>query len=125
MQSTREFIKFCVAGGINSSVMLVTYYICLAAGILPMLANGLGYLVSLISAYLLNRRWVFRARGVSVRKSSFKFLAVYLGTFCLNNLVVFISLYVLKIHRYIAPVLGILFNVPINFLLNKFWTFKQ
>ncbi len=31
----------------------------------------------------------------------------------------------LHISEFLAPVINLLFNVPVNFLINKFWAFKK
>lgn len=42
----------------------------------------------------------------------------------LNTLLLYILVQTLHVSEFIAPVFQLLINVPINFLINKFWAFK-
>ena len=43
----------------------------------------------------------------------------------LNNILSFLWIDVLGISKLIAPMINLIFSVPINFLLNKYWAFKN
>ena len=43
----------------------------------------------------------------------------------LNSVLLILLIDILHVSAFIAPVVNIAINVPINFLLNKFWAYKQ
>lgn len=84
-----QFLKFCLVGGSGVLVNLTVFNATLlvlhshrpAAG--DYLANGLGFLVAVISNYYLDRRWTFRSDG-AVASEFAKFLAVSIAAYALN-----------------------------------------
>ena len=43
----------------------------------------------------------------------------------LNSVLSILWVEIVGLPKLIAPIINLLVSVPINFLLNKFWTFKQ
>ncbi|MDY4170537.1 MAG: GtrA family protein [[Ruminococcus] gnavus] len=43
----------------------------------------------------------------------------------LNNVLSTFWIYTLGMSKYLAPLINLVISVPINFLLNKFWAYKD
>ena len=43
----------------------------------------------------------------------------------LNSILLMLWVQVFHISEYIAPVINLLVSVPVNFLINKFWAFRE
>jgi len=87
------------------------------------LANALGFVVSVLTNYYLNRRWTFRSTK-DVAGELPKFFTVSVVAYC-GQLAVF-WLFHTKAH--VAPIpsqlVAIAFVMPINFIANKLWSFR-
>lgn len=118
-----QFIKFGIVGISNTAIGLGMYYLFLYIGCHYMAANVLSWLISVFNAYFWNNRYVFKNEIAWIRalvktylSYGFSFLA---GCLCLYVLVEWMG-----ISDKIAPLLTLLLTIPMNFLLNKFWTFR-
>jgi putative flippase GtrA len=129
----RQFVKFCVVGGtgvvVNLAVFNLTMLIWrLAAGHDPTaakyLGNFLGFAVSVLTNYYLNRRWTFRSSG-DVRTELPKFATVSVIAY-LANLAVFTLCFAhLGIGANLSQLIAIAAVMPVNFVLNKLWSFRD
>lgn len=118
-----QFVKFGIVGVLNTAIGLGTYYLFLYLDCHYMVANVLSWLISVFNAYFWNNRYVFKNEIAWIRalvktylSYGFSFLA---GCLCLYVLVEWMG-----ISDKIAPLLTLLLTIPMNFLLNKFWTFR-
>lgn len=125
LKSFNQFIRFCLVGFSNTLLTMLTVWILLK--ILyrsDYFSNIIGYLVGLINSFIWNRKWTFKNR-LKVRVTIFKFIVIFAISylFQLGNL--FILLHFSKIDPYICQLLSIFIYTLLNFLLNKFYTFKS
>jgi putative flippase GtrA len=124
-----QFIKFGIVGVSNTLISYGIYSGLVYLKIQYLIASVAGFIISVLNSFFWNDRYVFKKNEGEVRstwKSLLKtFTAYALTGLILNNvfLVVFIELF--KINKYIAPLLGLLITVPLNFLINKFWSFRE
>jgi putative flippase GtrA len=129
----RQFVKFSLVGGsgvfVNLAVFnatlltwqLVTGHMGLTASYV---ANGLGFVVSVITNYYLNRRWTFRSTGnVTIEFS--KFVAVSLVAYGVNLGIFTIAHTVFDLRGNVSQLIAIACVMPVNFLANKLWSFRQ
>lgn len=118
-----QFIKFGIVGISNTAIGLGTYYFFLYIGCHYMVANVLSWLISVFNAYFWNNRYVFKNEVAWIRSLVKTYLSYGLsflsGCVCLYALVEWMG-----ISDKIAPLLTLLLTIPMNFLLNKFWTFR-
>ena len=123
-----QFIKFGIVGVSNTLISLAVYEVCIQLGLHYLLANAVGLVISVINAYYWNNRCVFgdgrkKTFGQHV-KTYFKSLAAYGGTFVLDSLLLILWVELLHIPEALAPILNLMITIPLNFLINKYWTFK-
>ena len=129
----REFVKFCLVGGsgvfVNLAVFnatlltwqLVTGHMGLTASYV---ANGLGFVVSVMTNYYLNRRWTFRSTG-SVPAEFSKFLLVSLVAYVVNLAIFTVAHTVFDLRGNVSQLIAIACVMPVNFLANKLWSFRK
>lgn len=124
-----QFIKFGIVGASNTLISLAVYEICVHLGCHYLLANAIGLVLSVINAYYWNNRCVFgdgQKKPLAHHvKTYLKSLAAYGGTFVLDSLLLVLWVEIIGIPETLAPVLNLLITIPINFLVNKYWTFKK
>lgn len=120
-----QFIKFGIVGVSNTLVSLAVYYVFLFIDErLYLVGNVVGWIVSVANAFYWNNRYVFKGSGESLLRKLAKVYASYGFTFLLSTLLLYIEVDVLSLSAVISPILNLLITIPINFLLNKFWTFS-
>jgi putative flippase GtrA len=77
-----QLLRFVLVGGFSALVDYGVYQGLLALDVWVHGAKGLSFVVGTTTAYLLNRRFTFRARGSRARFAGF--VALYATTFCVN-----------------------------------------
>jgi putative flippase GtrA len=125
-----QFVKFGLVGAGNTLLSLGLYWLFLYAfGWHYQLANALSFLLSVANAYYWNSRYVFRAaRGYAFRQHAAAFgktLASYGVTFLLNTALLTLLVEALRVSEGLAPLLAVCVTIPLNFLLNKYWAFRD
>jgi putative flippase GtrA len=83
----------------------------------------MGYIISLIIAYLLNAKLNFKQKpeyGVFI-----KFAVSYIPNFIIQNVVVIIFYNWLGWHRLIAYVMAAILGIPVTFLLVRGFAFRK
>ncbi len=152
-ESIKQFIKFGLVGVSNTLISQIVYMICVALGAHYIVASVISFIISVLNAYVLQNIFVFK-QDESLEKRVWwqvllKTYAAYAFTgLLLNNLLLVLWIDIIKIERfthfltnavgkiginidnrdmavYIAPILNIVVNVPINFVINKFWAYRQ
>lgn len=122
-----QFFKFGLVGLFNSIVSYLIYTIAIYNNIHHLIANFLAFIISVLSSFYLNNKFVFKEDNK--KRSKLKaLLKVYIsyattGIF-LNSIFLTIFIDVIGISKYIAPIIVMIINIPINFLLNKLWAFN-
>ena len=123
-----QFFKFGIVGLSNTAVAYVVYAACIYLGCNYLVANFLGFLVSVYNAYYWSDRYVFKKNPEKRRDPRRTLLKTYVsysttGIF-LNSILLYIFIDCCHISSYLAQLICLLFTVPLNFVLNKFWSFK-
>lgn len=77
-----QLVRFVLVGGFSALVDYGTYYALLSLGLWIHGAKAIGFIAGTTTAYLLNRRLTFRARGSRGRFAAF--LGLYATTFVVN-----------------------------------------
>jgi len=119
-----QFIKFGVIGVSNTLIHLAIYYSLSYLGAHYILAHVTGFVVSVLNAYYWNNKYVFTKTDTVVLRTVLKVFVSYGITFLVSTLTLFIMVHYIGISDKIAPIINLLFTVPVNFLLNKYWAFQ-
>jgi len=119
-----QFIKFGIVGLSNTLISLATYYILIYFGINYIVANTVGFFISVLNAYYWNSKFVFKKSNENNLKPMIKTFVSYGATFVLSTILLIAMVDYLNISKIIAPALNLIITIPLNFLLNKFWAFK-
>ncbi len=124
-----QFVKFGLVGVSNTLVSWAVYYLFLWLNEdLYMAGTVIGTVVSIYNAFFWNDRFVFKG-GDRDRKSRLKRLGKtyvsYGFTSLLSIALVWAEVNLLGISKALAPIVTLVVTIPLNFLINKFWTFKK
>lgn len=150
--SVQQFIKFGLIGGFNTILSYFIINFCYyALGFHEQISNFINYLITVFVSYLLNSKFVFDKKSDGNREQNnpaslgenrdkgadredaqpwyMALLKVY-ASYAFTELVVmglllFIEERLMGIPHFIATFMNLIITVPINFILNKFWAYRN
>lgn len=130
-----QFAKFAMVGFSNVivsyGIYLVFFLLFQKVGILLdtdyLISQWIGYVLSIFWSFYWNRRYVFadgqeRVPWYSALVKSF--IAYSFTGIFLNGILSVFWVRVIGIPKIIVPVINLVINVPVNFVMNKFWAFN-
>lgn len=129
-----QLLLFALVGATSALVNLGVYnlllwclrLLTLFPGIDFLIAQVAGFIVSVGWAFWLNRRYVFCAPGAPWKESLIKVYITYSITgIGLSSLLSLLWIYVFHIPKEIVTILNDTLCFPVNFILNKYWSFKK
>ena len=151
-KSVVQFVMFMFIGFINWMVNYVTYSVLVAVGVNYIVGNIAGFILSVLSSYLLNGKFVFKKEDDEGERIWWKVLLrlyiSYAGTgLILSNVLLWLWIDIVnlsqylgemqnalsgvginlscgEIAKYLAPLINMIIITPLNFVVNKFWAYK-
>jgi putative flippase GtrA len=91
----------------------------------PVLSSSIGFIVTVIVSFYLNRRFTFRTKSSNTTVTFIKYTVVSCSGFILNSAIMYCSVHILSLHYSIAQVIVVVLLPISNFLLNNYWTFRE
>lgn len=122
-----QFIKFGIVGAINTVLSyIITNLSFYALHLHAQLSNIIAFIITVFISFILNGKYVFKAEKQNFWKSLIKVYASYsiTGLF-LTAILIHIEEEVFGIPHYIATLMNLVITIPLNFILNKFWAYKD
>lgn len=131
-----QFIKFGIVGVSNTLVSYLLNLLCLFlldkydVAYDYVIANTVAFVLSVLWSFYWNERFVFTKQNEDYKSNKFvRLLKMYLSYgftgIILNNVLSFLWISVLGISKVIAPLINSAIGVPINYVINKKWTFEE
>lgn len=130
-----EFFKFGIVGITNVGV---SYFlnICTLLALKSwnldrdyVIGNLVAFFLSVLWSFYWNNKYVFKVEEGKKRTLWRALLKTYLAYsfsgILLNNILSFVWIDVFHISKYISPLLNLIVTVPVNFVLNKLWAFRE
>ena len=120
---TNQFAKFGFVGILNNAVFMLCYYILIHFGVQYLISNTVAYAISIFNAYYFNGKFVFKSSKSGINAILKTYLS-YGVTLIISTLSLYVMVNHMGISAYLAPIVNLMITIPINFILNKYWTFK-
>lgn len=131
-----QFIKFGIVGLSNTVISYVLYLVALLSFQRLELFPKFDYLIAHIIAFALSVLWSFYWNNKYVFKNSNgkrNVLCALLKTYIsygftglfLNSILSVIWVEIVGLSKLISPIINLFVSVPVNFIMNKFWAFKN
>lgn len=132
-----QFVKFGIIGLSNTIISYILYFVSLLLfrrlRIFPetdyLFAQLIQFLLSVLWSFFWNNRLVFtlqEGKERSIWKALVKTYISYSFTgIFLNSLLLVLWVKIFSISEFIAPIINLLISVPLNFIINKFWAFRE
>ena len=121
----RDLILYGLIGGFTSSLDFGVYTLlveCVKMNYL--VANCISVVVGITTSFILNRKYNFKVTDNTFRRFAI-FMTVGLCGLMLSNLILYVCINKLEINTLISKLLSIVLVVLMQFLANKFITFKK
>lgn len=153
VQGIWQIIKFLVVGVSNTIVSEGVYAILIFFKMHYLPASFLGFSISVLNAYYWSNKYVFKEQEGEEKRVWWKVLAktyiAYLWGYLVSAVLLVFWIDILHIGRWMEPVanwfagvglerfdaqflgnllaagLNLLITVPMNFVLNKYWAYRQ
>lgn len=153
MKKLLQFIKFLMVGVSNTLISEVIYVILVCLGVHYAPATFIGFTISVLNAYYLGNKYVFRQQDGAEKRIWWQVLLktyiAYGGGFIMDIILLFLWIDILKISRVMHPVvdlcrqfgltgidtelagelmakaINVILIVPLNFIINKYWAYKD
>lgn len=140
-----QAIKYGIVGLINTLLTIIVIWVMMylvfqvgksenVSSMVVTISNITGYIVGLINSFIWNRKWTFQSKN-HWGKEFIRFVSAFLicfipQLFFVNILNTYTNIRfdvkpLVIDHAYTCQLIGIVFYTSLNFLLNKYYTFKQ
>lgn len=123
----KQGIKFAIVGGIGTLVNLSILYIFTdIIGILYLISGAIAFNVALVNNYILNKMWTFEENiKERIVGKVVKYAIICIIALSVNLLVLFVLVEFFLIYYLFSQVGAIIAAFMINFIGNRFWTFRN
>lgn len=122
--STKQLIRFGIVGVINTIITIsIIFILSNIYNVYYIISNGVGYIAGFINSFLMNKFWTFQSKG-NVLKESYWFIIVFFISYGIQLLILYYLHESLKINENLSQILSMIFYTLVNFILNKFLTFR-
>jgi putative flippase GtrA len=129
-----QFVKFGLIG-VTNTLLSYGIYMLVSWLMAPLdfaydyiVGSVLGFIISVLWSFYWNNKLVFTegSEKRNILKSLLKTYLSYAATgIVLSNILLYIFVDLMGVSKAIAPFLGLLITVPLNFVLNKYWAFRK
>jgi putative flippase GtrA len=121
-----QLVRFGAVGGVGFAVNLAVYALCVhVLGIDYQVAAVTAWLVAVMNNFVLNRHWTFDAGGGRAGFQAVRFVAVSLVAFCFSLVLLTLLVETFGVAKVPAQALAVAASMPLNFLGNKLWSFRE
>ena len=120
-----QLILYGIIGSFCAGLDFITFYILtIHIGVYYLIANLLSVSIGITSSFFLNRRFNFKIKDKIIRRF-ISFFIVGISGLILSSLLLVFFVESLLLTEIISKVFSMLFVVLMQFLLNKYVTFKK
>lgn len=135
-QTIMQIVLFCLVGFSNTVLGYLVYagslFIFRSFGLFAsydyFVSQVVMFLLSVLWSFYLNNNYVFgqqnNTKGSVLKALAKAYLTYAFSSLFLSEVLLYLWIEFFKINEFIAPILNLLITIPLNFILQKFWTFK-
>lgn len=120
----KQFVKYGLVGVINTIITISIIYIFMKLlNVSYIISNVVGYLFGFINSFVLNKIWTFKSKK-SIEKERFFFILIFVICYSIQLVFLVILKEKLLIKSEYAQIIAMGFYTVLNFVGNKYITFK-
>ena len=124
-----QFIKFGLVGVSNTLVAWICYYLFLWIDEdLYIVGSVVGGIASIANAFYWNDKYVFKSNNNDWKSKLIRLGKTYIsygGTSLFGLFLLWVEVRFLGVSKLLAPPLNLIITIPLNFMLNRNWTFGK
>ncbi len=121
-----KIIKFGIVGFLGFIIDFgLTYIFKEKLKMNKFVANALGFLISAVVNFTVNRMWTFQNHNPNLALQFGKFMAIASVALMLNSLIIYILNGKIRINFYVSKIIAVLFVMFYNFIMNSLFTFVK
>lgn len=125
----QELILYVICGGFTTVVNIVVYGLCAdLLGIYYLVSNFIAWVLSVLFAYVTNRKWVFKSRKRGY-KAIFREFALFVSGRVMSllgdMLIMFLCVSVAHFPGLLAKILANIFVMVFNYVFSKLIIFRK
>ena len=122
----KEIIMYLVFGVLTTVVNIVVYF--LSAELLHinyLISNALAWFLSVLFAYITNRKYVFESANVNILNEALKFVGARVTTLIIDMLCMAVFVSAFRLNDKVSKILVQVIVFLLNYIFSKFFVFKQ
>ncbi|OAV66275.1 GtrA-like protein [Bacteroidales bacterium Barb6] len=124
METIKQAVKYGIVGVSNTLITAGVIWVMMkVAGFPDVVSNITGYVAGVLNSFIWNKQWTFKSSDSWV-SSGIRFGAVFGICYLLQLGVLLLLNRHLAIDPYYNQLIAMAFYTVINFLMNKYFTFK-
>jgi putative flippase GtrA len=121
-----QLVRFAIVGGVGFVINLLVYTVLVHGGGLDYhVASVLAWLVAVVNNFVVNRHWTFDAGDGRAHFQAMRFLVVSVVALAANQLLLTVFVESAGMEKVAAQALAVVGSMPLNFLGNKLWSFRE
>lgn len=127
----REIINYLIFGVLTTIVNLLSYYLLTSTILNPnqalhlQVANVISWVVSVVFAYITNRKYVFNSSNDNIVKEIIDFVGARVITLLLDMAIMFIGVTLFNFSDKIIKILSQVLVIISNYIFSKIFVFKK
>lgn len=127
IHNMKKLINYLFFGFLTTLINVLTFALCVWLGAHYLLGNILAFIVSILFAYITNKKWVFVSSSSNKidLKEFIRFIGSRISTLLLESLILFIFITWMGLNQYGVKITANLTVVITNYLLSEFIVFRK
>ncbi len=119
MRLERELFLYVVFGTLTTIVNLVAYFILEAIGVNYIISNILAWFISVLFAYITNRRWVFESKSPDILKEMSLFFGGRIFSGALDTVLLYVFIDILTLGNTFSKIAVEIIITILNYIFSK------
>ena len=124
MRLEKELFWYVVFGILTTVVNIVVYFIFSRLGVNYLISNILAWFLSVLFAYVTNRRWVFESKSSNVLKECGLFFSGRIFSGIIDTGLMYLFIDILSIGDVVSKIVIQVIVVVLNYVISKWVVFK-
>lgn len=121
----KELLNYIVFGVLTTLINILTYQIFSVAGVTTLIANGIAWLLSVLFAYITNRKYVFDSHSENRIQECLKFYGSRISTGILDMAGMWMLVDIFYFPGMVSKVGMNVVVIVLNYIFSKLFVFKD
>lgn len=125
MEISKELLNYIVFGVLTTLMNILTYQVLSMAGVTTLISNGIAWILSVLFAYITNRRYVFDSHNENRIQECLKFYGSRLSTGILDMVGMWILVDVVHLPGMVSKIAMNVVVIVLNYIFSKLFVFSH